>query len=129
MQQINKLLMLALFSVLSVIGIQAQKNVYGYAYATSLKDSVVYISTIQQIPNAQIGKDGFLNYRSDFGEQFRTYLQQYYDQPNVTAVVMFHKKRKKLEKRYLKMRKIAKQEQGKRVIEINYSDFKFQPVE
>ena len=129
MQQIYKICLFVLISMLSVGGMQAQKHVYGFAYATSLKDSVVYISTIQQIPDAQIGKDGFLNYRADFGAQFGTYVKQYFDHPNVTSVVVFHKKRKKLEKRYLKMRKLAQQEQGKRIVEINYSDFKFQAIE
>jgi hypothetical protein len=129
MQRINKICLFVLIALLSVVGMQAQKHVYGFAYATSLKDSVVYISTIQQIPDAQIGKDGFLNYRADFGAQFGAYVQLYFDHPNVTSVVVFHKQRKKLEKRYLKMRKLAQQEQGKRIVAINYSDFKFQAIE
>ncbi len=129
MQQIYKIYLFVLISMLSVGGMQAQKHVYGFAYATSLKDSVVYISTIQQIPDAQIGKDGFLNHRADFGAQFGAYVQQHFDLPNVTSVVVFHKRRKQLEKRYLKMRKLAQQQQGKRVVEINHSDFRFQAVE
>jgi hypothetical protein len=129
MQRIHKICLFVLIALLAVVGMQAQKHVYGFAYATSLKDSVVYVSTIQQIPDAQIGRDGFLNYRADFGAQFGAYVQQYFDHPNVTSVVVFHKKRKKLEKRYLKMRKLAQQEQGKRIVEINYSDFKFQTIE
>lgn len=129
MQQIYKIGLFVLISMLSAGGVQAQKRVYAFAYATCLKDSVVYVSTIQQIPDAQIGRDGFLNHRADFGAQFGAYVQQYFDHPSVTSVVVFHKQRKKLEKRYLKMRKLAQQEQGKRIVEINYSDFKFQTIE
>ena len=129
MLQFKRFILLALLPLASILGAQAQKNVYGFAYATSLKDSVIYLSAVQQIPEAQIGKQGFLNYRADFSAQFSSYIQQYYDQPNVTTVVFFHKSRKKIEKRYLKVRKTAKQEQGKRIVELNYSDFKFVPIE
>ena len=129
MQRIHKICLFALLALLAAAGVQAQKRVYAFAYATCLKDSVVYVSTMQQIPDAQIGKDGFLNYRADFGAQFGAYVQQHFDHPNVTSVVVFHKQRKKLEKRYLKMRKLAQQQQGKRIVEINYSDFRFQAVE
>ncbi|MBR4296955.1 MAG: hypothetical protein IKT82_02050 [Bacteroidaceae bacterium] len=128
MLQIKRFIILALLTFASILGLQAQKAVYGFAYSTCLKDSVVYLSAIQQIPEAQIGKQGFLNYRADFGTQFSRYIQQYYDQPNATTVVFFHKNRKKLEKRFLKVRKTTKQEQGKRIVEVNYSDFKFTPI-
>ena len=128
MLQIKSLIILAILSIASILGLQAQQKVYGFAYSTCLKDSVVYLSAIQQIPEAQIGKQGFLNYRTDFGTQFSSFLQQYYDQPNVTTVIFFHKNRKKLEKSFLKVRKTVKQEQGKRIIEVNYSDFKFTPI-
>ena len=129
MQRIYKICLFVLLALLAAAGVRAQQRVYAFAYATCLKDSVVYVSTMQQIPDAQIGKDGFLNHRADFGAQFGAYVQQHFDHPNVTSVVVFHKQRKQLEKRYLKMRKLAQQQQGKRVVEINHSDFRFQAVE
>jgi hypothetical protein len=88
----------------------------------------VYLTAIQQLPEAQIGKHNFLNYRADYAAQFSHYVQQYYDLPQVTTVVIFEKKRSKLEKRFLKIRKRARQEQAKRIVEISYSDFKFEPI-
>lgn len=128
MNYIKTLLAITLLHLLSVTYIYAQKPVYGFAYSTNLKDSVVYLTAIQQLPEAQIGKHNFLNHRADYAAQFSHYVQQYYDLPQVTTVVIFEKKRSKLEKRFLKIRKRARQEQAKRIVEISYSDFKFEPI-
>ena len=101
MNYIKTLLAITLLHLLSVTYIYAQKPVYGFAYSTNLKDSVVYLTAIQQLPEAQIGKHNFLNYRADYAAQFSHYVQQYYDLPQVTTVVIFEKKRSKLEKRFL----------------------------
>ena len=44
------------------------------------------------------------------------------------TVVYFDKSRSKLEKRYLRVRRVAKYEQRKQIVEVNYSDFKFGPI-
>lgn len=122
-----KKILLLIVSVISLAS-YAQKPVYGFAYATSLKDSVVYMSAIQTIPEAQIGKHDFLNFRADYGKQFSAHIQQYYGYPYVTTVVYFDKSRSKLEKRYLRARRVAKYDQQKQIVEVNYSDFKFEPI-
>lgn len=122
-----KKILLLIVSVISLAS-YAQKPVYGFAYATSLKDSVVYMSAIQTIPDAQIGKHDFLNFRADYGKQFSAHIQQYYGYPYVTTVVYFDKSRSKLEKRYLRARRVAKYDQQKQIVEVNYSDFKFEPI-
>lgn len=125
MHQIKLIITIALLSLISSVASDAQKNIYGFAYSTNLNDSIVYLTAIQQLPGAQIGKNDFLTYRAEYGEQFGKYIKQYYDLPQVMTIVYFAKKRSKLEKRYLKMRKESMQEQGKRIVEIPYSDFKF----
>ena len=128
MSAIRTSLLIVLFS-LATISALAQKNVYGFAYATSLKDSVVYLSAIQTLPEAQIGKHGFLNYRADYGNQFCKYIQQYYALPYVTTVIYFDTKRSKLEKQYLKAKRRVKYDQQKQTVEIPYSDFRFEQIQ
>ena len=125
MHQIKLITTIALLALLSTIVSIAQKPIYGFAYSTNLNDSIVYLTAIQQLPGAEIGKNNFLTHRAEFGEQFGHYIKQYYDLPQVMTVVYFAKSRTKLEKRFLKMRKESKQEQRKRIVEIPYSDFKF----
>lgn len=125
MHQLKFIITAALLALFSCITSYAQKPVYGFAYSTNLNDSIVYLTAIQQLPGAQIDKNDFLTHRAEFGEQFGHYIKQYYDLPQVMTVVYFAKSRAKLEKRFLKMRKESKQEQGKRIVEIPYSDFKF----
>ena len=124
---IKKILLLVVSSI--CLTSYDQKPVYGFAYATSLKDSVVYMSAVQAIPEAQVGKYDFLNFRADYGKQFSNYIQQNYALPYVTTIVYFDKSRSKLEKRFLKARRVAKYEQRKQIIEVNYSDFKFGPIQ
>lgn len=123
---IKKILLLVVSTI--CLASYAQKPIYGFAYTTSLKDSVVYLSALQTIPEAQVGKYDFLNFRADYGKQFSTYIQQSYGLPYVTTVVYFDKSRSKLEKRYLRVRRVAKYEQRKQIVEVNYSDFKFGPI-
>lgn len=129
MHHFKKIFLIALLPLIFCIAVMAQKPIYGFAYSTNLKDSIVYLTAVQQIPEAQLGKNDFLNYRSDYGAQFSHYIQDFYDIPQVMTIMYFDKNRAKVEKRYLKVRKTAQQEQRKRIIEIGYSDFKFSPIE
>lgn len=124
----KKSLLFVLFSLVTLSAF-TQKSVYGFAYATSLKDSVVYLSAIQTLPEAQIGKHGFLNYRADYGNQFSKYIQQYFALPYVTTVIYFDTNRSKLEKRYLKAKRRVKYDQQKQTAEIPYSDFRFEQTQ
>ena len=129
MFQFKKIFSIAILSIFSILGSYAQKPIYGFAYCINLKDSVVYLSSPQQLPNAQIGKQKFLNHREDYGEQFSKYIQQLYNLPHVTTVVYFAKNRSALEKKYLKAKRIAKSQLQRNVVEIGYSDFQFAKIE
>lgn len=129
MHHFKKTFLIVLLPLIFCMAVMAQKRIYGFAYSTNLKDSVVYLTAVQQIPEAQLGKHNFLTHRADYGAQFSRYIQEFYDLPQVTTVMYFDKNRAKVEKRFLKVRKTAQQEQRKRIVEIGYSDFKFSPIQ
>lgn len=129
MFHLKKIFCFAILGIVSIIATYAQKPVYGYAYCTNLKDSVVYLTAIQQLPEAQIGKHNFLNYRADYGQQFSQYINQFYNIPYVTTILYFDKSRSALERRYLKTRNTAKYQQRKQIVEVSFSEFKFKEIQ
>lgn len=114
------------------IGMQAKgsdKGAYIYGFATSFKDSVVYITDIQELPTARvIGKAKFLYGRDNYSYQLQTYLvEQGVKYP--TCITSFSQDKKKAEKSYIKLRKRYTTEKGFTVKYVTLSEFKYQPVE
>ncbi len=86
-------------------GTKGEKNsVYMYGIATSLMDSVVYVTEIQQVEGAVVNsKNGFLEARSLYSEQLRAFLEQLGNQGNMTCAVCFHEKKHKIQKKHQKL--------------------------
>ena len=79
------------------------KGVYMYGMATSLMDSVVYITDIQYVDKAVLNaKTSFLEARTMYSEQLRNHLEQQGLPPHMTCAVSFNVKKQKLDKAYQK---------------------------
>ncbi len=81
-----------------------KSSVYMYGIATSLMDSVVYVTDIQQVEGVVVdSKSGFLEARSLYSEQLRSFLEQQNNKGNMTCAVCFHTKKHKVQKKYQKL--------------------------
>ena len=79
------------------------KGVYMYGMATSLMDSVVYVTDIQYVDKAVLNaKTAFLEARTMYSEQLRKHLEQQGLSSHITCAVSFNVNKQKLEKAYQK---------------------------
>lgn len=104
--------MLSVVTALTVVSgnIQARdiqaKSTYAFGFAASFTDSVVHFTEIQQIDSAWFdSKSKFILSRDNYSYQLRDYLSTQLNLPHRTCIFIYGDDRKKLEKKYLKMKR------------------------
>lgn len=136
--KLSRLFLLALFTIAGLFqtDISAKGKIvpemYIFGFSASFKDSVVYFTDINKIDSAWIdSKTGFLLGRDNYAYQLKNYLTQDKNNPNRTCIVIFDTKKKKIEKKYSKLRAIYNN-RNKSTYDVKYinaSDFKFQVID
>ena len=109
-------------------------HMYVFGFAASFKDSVVYMTEIQDVQKAWYDtKTKFLLGRDNYAAQLKEHFATKMQQRDRVCVVVFAKTMKKAEKKYLKLRKKyigdAKHPSTYEVRYITTQDFKFEPVD
>ncbi len=112
--KIIKLFTLALVLTAFAVSAQAKPiqpaHVYMFGFAGSFKDSVVYITEIEDVKGAWIdSKSKFLLNRSDYSYQLKMHMTDQYQQPERVCVVFYATSKKKIEKKLKKLRKKYKE--------------------
>lgn len=103
-----------------------QQTVYIFGYAFSMLDSVAYITPVQCLDSVFIdSRTGFLIDRPMYSMQYQVYLEDSLSQKNMTATVMFHKKKGSAEKKYAKVMKRTKADPSLRLTVLDAGAFKF----
>ena len=103
-------------------------QVYMFGFSASFKDSVIYVTDIQNVPGAWIeSKNKFLLLRDEYSRQMKDYLEEKLQQEKRVCVVFYYLKKKKAEKEFLKLMK--KYKKGYEVRYVNEKDFKFEPID
>ena len=103
-------------------------QVYMFGFSASFKDSVVYVTDIQNLEGAWIeSKTKFLLGRDSYSYQLNTYLTDQLSQPGRVCMVFFALDKKKAEKQYLKLMK--KYKKGYDVRYLNAREFKFDVID
>ena len=105
---------------------------YMFGFVASFNDSTVYFTNIQKVDSVWVTKKKqMLAGRSQYAYQLREFFTQKRNMPNRTCVVMANVDRKKLEKKYIKMKNkyLVKSKKPYDVRNIADTDFKFEPVE
>ena len=105
-----------------------------FGIAASFSDTIVHFTNVQEIDSAWIEKKNkFLQARQLYSYQLRDYLASEQQMPRRTCIVYAGKNKKKVEKKYLKMRKLympsKKQHQGYDIRLLNNSDFQFKVID
>lgn len=108
-------------------------KMYIFGFAASFNDTIVHFTNVQEIDSAWIETKGnFLQGRNLYSLELRNHLK-YKGIENRTCIVVANKKRSKLEKQYLKMKKLYTQSKdGKQHYDIRYidnQDFQFRTID
>lgn len=108
----------------------APQRMYMFGFAASFNDTIVHFTNIQAIDSAWVdGKTKFLMGRNLYSTMLRNYLEKN-QLPYRTCVVFYDKSLKKLQKKFVKMKKLylgtgKKVKNRNNVKDIVESDFKF----
>ena len=101
------------------------KRVYMFGAAIKFNDSVVYLTDVQHLDSITINPDGSIPNYAGYSLQLKVYLEGSMNEINQTCAIIYSDKKKKLEKRYLKMRKKYTLDESKRLKPIGSGDFAF----
>lgn len=107
------------------------QRVYMFGFAASFNDTIVHFTEIQAVDSVMLdGKHQFLMFRNQYSNQLSSYLAQQ-QMPLRTCVVFYNKNVNKLQKKFLKMKKLYSSSKNSRgsneVRTITSNDFKFKP--
>ena len=106
------------------------QRIHIFGFAASFNDTIVHFTNIQTIDSAWVdSKTNFLMGRQLYSTMLRDYLNKN-QMPHRTCVVFYDKSLKKLQKKYIKMKKLYlgtdnKVKNRNNVIDIVENDFKF----
>lgn len=103
------------------------QKVYAFGAAESLNDTLLYLSPIQELQEAELDRSGFLNFREEYDAQLQSYLHTQHPGLETLCVTIYSTSRSKLEKKYLRLRREWSQRPHKRFTELPAADFQFQP--
>lgn len=107
-------------------------KMYAFGFAASFNDTIVHLTDIIELDSAWIDKKTkFLLGIGVYSTQFRNYLADQKNMPGRTTVVIYDRKRSKIEKRYLKMKRLYGGSKNKRQYDIRTlspNEFRFQSV-
>ena len=103
---------------------------YMFGFAASFNDSIVYFTDIQEVDSVWLtSKKAMLAGRSNYSYQLRDHFNTQLGMPNRTCIVISNVDRKKVEKKYNKMKKQYTKRPGQYDVRyLSASDFKFTSV-
>ena len=90
-------------------------KMYIFGFAPSFNDTIVHFTNVQEVDSAWIEKkNDFLQMRELYSYQMRDFLANKKQMPRRTCVIYANKNRKKVEKKYLKFKKLYTQSKNQR---------------
>jgi hypothetical protein len=127
-----------LLATLATVHVDARKmpvqHMYMFGMAAAFTDTIVYFTPIQQVDSAWIdSKSKFLQSRDNYSYQLRDYLANQLQMPHRTCVLIYEQDRRKLEKKYLKMKQLyTNPKPGAQHYDVRYltdEDFHFRTID
>lgn len=107
-------------------------KMYMFGFAASFNDTIVHFTDIIEMDSAWIDtKTKFLSGLEVYSLQLRNHLAERENMPGRTTVVLFDRKRSKLEKKYLKMKRLYDGNKNRRPYDLRTlspTEFRFQPI-
>ncbi len=134
-----KMLAIAIVLATVAVGEIAAKRIvvpkmYMFGFAASFNDTIVHFTDVQEVEAAWVdSKSDFLLGRESYSLQLKQYLGRKENLPYRTCTIVYHLDREKLEKKYVKMKKLyTHSKDGKPHFDVRYlnaSDFRFEAVD
>lgn len=126
--------MFTLLLVLFSLGVQAEKKpkmqtVYIFGFSASFTDSTAYLTDVMQLDSAYVTQKGFLADRSLYSLQLENYIQEKHNLLNTTNAVFFSVKKKSLDKKYDRVKRMYQSGENLRLNLLHAEDFRFLPQE
>jgi hypothetical protein len=138
--KLQRTILAALLIVAAIVpAVMTAKNVkmpkvYMFGFAASFNDTIVHFTDVQAVDSVWMdSKTHFLLGRENYSNMLRNYLDQQLQMPHRTCIVVANTKRAKLEKKFLKMKKLYTQSKdGKVHFDVKYlgnQDFEFKTID
>ena len=126
--------MFTLLLVLFSLRVQAEKKpkmqtVYIFGFSASFTDSTAYLTDVMQLDSAYVTQKGFLADRSLYSLQLENYIQEKHSLLNTTNAVFFSVKKKSLDKKYDRVKRMYQSGENLRLNLLHAEDFRFLPQE
>jgi hypothetical protein len=102
------------------------KRVYMYGMAVNFNDSTMYLTDVHYLDSMIINKDGSLQNYIGYSMQLKAFLEGTLGETNQTCAVIYSDKKKKLDKRFTKMRKRYEADKNKTLRRVGTDAFTFQ---
>ncbi len=134
MNKIGKTFLTIIFALSAALGFAQTKSlatkgaVYVFGVGDSMRDSTVYITSVQKIEDANFQKrTKFLLDRPFFSLQLKAHFAKTLNDPNRLCIIYYSKSEKKINKKLQKVRKNYLDE-GALLKQLPPEDFKFNSV-
>ena len=111
---------------LSAFAEDEPRRVYLFGVATNFNDSTVYLTDVQHLDSIMLNPDGSLPNYVGYALQLKVHLEGSLDERDQTCAVIYSDKKKKLEKRFIKMRKRYQENKDKILKRIGTDVFTFE---
>ena len=106
------------------------ETIYIFGIGSAFGDTIVSITPIIELKGIKLEKKtGFLPFRSVFSLQLKTYLEGTLGYTQQTCSVVFSDKKKKLQKKYVKVKKAYLEDSGNTINIIDGEKFTFKVPE
>lgn len=129
MRKIGILALLLLITSLSFANLKKdkeKKQAYIFGVATSLTDSVAFITEIQTVDSLMINKDGFIDNEKEYSYQLKQYIIDNQTKEEKVCAVFYNSDPSKIAKEYKKVSNRLKIKDKKIVKTIPKENFKFE---
>lgn len=101
-------------------------QIYVFGFSQEFGDTIAYITDITKIDSIMLQKKtGFLPFRYDLSQQYKSYLESDKGLKKQTTCVFFSKNKKSLSKKLAKMKKRYLNMENTTVVTIKDDEFKF----
>lgn len=108
---------------------KGKDRVYVFGVSESFKDSTIYLTDIQMVEGAQIQpRTKFFLGRAEYSRQLKEFLTREMGKPDRICAIYFSKSKRKIENKYIKVRRRYTQKRGLTTEQLPTSRFQFRWV-
>lgn len=102
------------------------QRVYMFGVGIDFNDSTIYLTDVQHLDSIVVNSDKSIQNQVNYSLQLKVYLEGILGENDQTCAVIYSPKKRKLEKRFIKMRKRYQADESKILKQIGTDAFTFQ---